>query len=249
MQFDGLWDPYGNVAMGNCGEECAKKYAFTREAQDEFALESYKKARAAIEGKIFEKEIVPVELVTRKGTTLVTQDEEPFAADLAKLKDLRPAFDKNGTITAANASSINDGAALLMLTDLETAKKEGLKPLAKIVAQASHAHDPTWFTTAPVNCIQKVLKKAGLTTNDIDLYEINEAFAVVTMAAIKDLNLPPDRVNIFGGAVALGHPIGASGARVLVTLLTGLKERNKKRGLATLCIGGGEASAVIVEIL
>jgi acetyl-CoA C-acetyltransferase len=180
---------------------------------------------------------------------LVTQDEEPFAADLTKLKDLRPAFDNNGTITAANASSINDGAALLMLTDLETAKKEGLKPIAKIVAQASHAQEPTWFTTAPVACIEKVLKKAHLTTADIDLYEINEAFAVVAMAAIHDLKLPSERINVYGGAVALGHPIGASGARVLVTLLTALKENNKKRGLATLCIGGGEASAVIVETM
>jgi acetyl-CoA C-acetyltransferase len=249
MQFDGLWDPYGNVAMGNCGEECAKKYAFTREAQDEFAMDSYKRARAAIEDKVFEKEIVPVELISKKGTTIVTQDEEPFSVDLAKLKDLRPAFDKNGTVTAGNASSINDGAALLMLTDLETAKKEGLKPIAKIVAQASHAQEPTWFTTAPIACIEKVLKKANLTTNDIDLYEINEAFAVVTMAAIHDLKLPSDRVNVYGGAVALGHPIGASGARVLVTLLTALREKSKKRGLATLCIGGGEASAVVVEMM
>ena len=249
MQHDGLWDPYGNVAMGNCGEECAKKYSFSREAQDEFAMASYQKARAAITDKKFEAEIVAVELVTKKGTTLVNLDEEPFAADLAKLKDLRPAFDKNGTITAANASSISDGAALLMITDLETAKKEGLKPIAKIVAQASFAQEPTWFTTAPVGCIEKVLKKANLSTGDIDLYEINEAFAVVTMAAIHDLKLPADRVNIYGGAVALGHPIGASGARVLVTLLTALKQTQKKRGLATLCIGGGEASAVIVEML
>jgi acetyl-CoA C-acetyltransferase len=249
MQFDGLWDPYGNTAMGNCGEECAKKYSFSREDQDEFAMGSYQKARTAVTNKIFENEIVAVELVGKKGTTLITQDEEPFGADLAKLKDLRPAFDKNGTITAANASSISDGAALLMITDLETAKKEGLTPIAKIVAQASYAHEPNWFTTAPVACIEKVLKKANLTTSDIDLYEINEAFAVVTMAAIHDLKLPNDRVNIYGGAVALGHPIGASGARVLVTLLTGLKERHKKRGLATLCIGGGEASAVIVEMI
>lgn len=249
MQFDGLWDPYNNVAMGNCGEECAKKYAFTREAQDEFAMESYKRARAAIEAKVFEKEIVPVELASKKGTISITQDEEPFSVDLAKLKDLRPAFDKNGTVTAGNASSINDGAALLMLTDLETARKEGLKPIAKIVAQASHAGEPTWFTTAPIACIEKVLKRANLTTSDIDLYEINEAFAVVPMAAIHDLKLPSDRVNVYGGAVALGHPIGASGARVLVTLLTALREKSKKRGLATLCIGGGEASAVIVELI
>jgi acetyl-CoA C-acetyltransferase len=212
-------------------------------------MESYKRARAAIEGKVFDKEIVPVELSSKKGTTLITQDEEPFSVDLAKLKDLRPAFDKNGTVTAGNASSINDGAALLLVTDLETAKKEGLKPIAKIVAQASHAQEPSWFTTAPVKCIEKVLNKASLSVQDIDLFEINEAFAVVTMAAIAELKLPTDRVNVFGGAVALGHPIGASGARVLVTLLTALREKSKKRGLATLCIGGGEASAVIVELM
>lgn len=249
MQFDGLWDPYSNVAMGNCGEECAKKYAFSREAQDEFAMESYRRARAAIDSKSFEREIVPVEITSKKGTTVINTDEEPYSADLAKLKDLRPAFDKAGTITAGNASSINDGAALLMLTSAEYAKKSGLKPLARIVAQASHAQEPNWFTTAPIACIEKVLKKANLKTEDIDLYEINEAFAVVAMAAIQDLKLPSDRVNIFGGAVALGHPIGASGARVLVTLLNALKEKGKKRGLATLCIGGGEASAVIVETM
>ena len=176
-------------------------------------------------------------------------DEEPFSVDLAKLKDLRPAFDKNGTITAGNASSINDGAALLMVTSEDFAKKNGLKPLARIVAQASHAQEPTWFTTAPIACIEKVLKKASLTTKDIDLFEINEAFAVVTMAAMQDLSLSSDQVNIHGGAVALGHPIGASGARVLVTLLNALRVKGKKRGLATLCIGGGEASAVIVELL
>lgn len=247
MQFDGLWDPYGNVAMGNCGEECAKKYGFTRDAQDEFAIESYKRARAATESKVFEREIVPIEIANKKSTISITQDEEPYASDLARIKDLRPAFDKSGTITAANASSINDGAALLLLTDLASAQKHGLKPIAKIVAQASHAQEPTWFTTAPVHCIEKVLKKANLTTSDIDLYEINEAFAVVTMAAIQDLKLPHEKVNVFGGAVALGHPIGASGARVVVTLLNALGEKNKKRGLATLCIGGGEASAIIVE--
>ncbi len=249
MQFDGLWDPYSNVPMGNCGEECAKKYNFSRAAQDEFAIQSYQRARDATEKKIFEKEIVPFEIVTKKGTTSIAVDEEPFSVDLAKLKDLRPAFDKNGTITAGNASSINDGAALLMVTSEDFAKKNGLKPLARIVAQASHAQEPTWFTTAPIACIEKVLKKASLTTKDIDLFEINEAFAVVTMAAMHDLGLSNDQVNIHGGAVALGHPIGASGARVLVTLLNALRVKGKKRGLATLCIGGGEASAVIVELI
>lgn len=249
LQFDGLWDPYSNVAMGNCGEECAKKYGFSREAQDEFAMISYTRAREASEKGIFSREIVPFELVTKKGTTVVATDEEPFSADLTKLKDLRPAFDKAGTITAANASSINDGAALLMLMSADTAKKNGLTPMARIVSQASHAQEPTWFTTAPIPCIEKVLKKANLKISDIDLFEINEAFAVVPMAAIKDLGLKSDQVNIFGGAVALGHPIGASGARVLVTLLNALTVKGKKRGLATLCIGGGEASAVVVEIM
>lgn len=249
MQYDGLWDPYSNVPMGNCGEECAKKYGFSREAQDEFATESYSRARAATENKTFEREIVPFELVTKKGTTLVSVDEEPFSVDLAKLRDLRPAFDKAGTITAGNASSINDGAALLMVTSADAAKKYGLKPIARIVAQASHAQEPTWFTTAPIECIQKVLKKAKLNVSDIDLFEINEAFAVVTMAAIKELGLKSEQVNVYGGAVALGHPIGASGARVLVTLLNALKDKGKKRGLATLCIGGGEASALVVEIM
>jgi acetyl-CoA C-acetyltransferase len=249
MQFDGLWDPYSNVPMGNCGEECAKKYTFSREAQDEFALESYKRAREATENKTFEREIVPVEIASKKGSTVVAVDEEPFAVDLTKLKDLRPAFDKAGTITAGNASSINDGAALLMLCSKETAKKDGLKPIARIVAQASFAHEPTWFTTAPIECINKVLKKANLTASEIDLFEINEAFAVVTMAAIHDLKLKSDQVNVYGGAVAMGHPIGASGARVVVTLLNALKSKGKKRGLATLCIGGGEASAIIVEMI
>ena len=249
MQFDGLWDPYNNVAMGNCGEECAKKYNFSREEQDNFAIASFEKARAAMEQKIFEKEIVPVEVAGRKGTTVVTTDEGPMGSDLAKLRDLRPAFDKAGTITAGNASSINDGAALLMLTDSATAASKGLKPIAKIIGQASHAQEPTWFTTAPIACIEKVLKKTSLKISDIDLFEINEAFAVVTMAAIKDLGIPNEKVNVYGGAVALGHPIGASGARVLVTLLNALRQKGKKRGLATLCIGGGEASAVIVEIM
>lgn len=249
MQFDGLWDPYGNTAMGNCGELCAKEYKFSREEQDAFSIESYKRSRAASENGTFAKEIVPVEVKTRKGTELVKIDEEPFSVDLDKLTTLRPAFEKDGSITAGNASSINDGAAMVVVTSEEAAKKHNMKPIAKIVAQASFAHEPSWFTTAPVECIRKVLKKADLTTHDIDLWEINEAFAVVTMAAIKDLNLDHNKVNIYGGAVSLGHPIGASGTRVLVTLLNALKEKGLKRGLATLCIGGGEASAVIVELV
>jgi len=249
MQWDGLWDPYGNVSMGTCGEVCAKEYQFTREAQDEFTLESYNRARKATESGHFAREIVAVEVQDRKGTVQITKDEEPFSVDLEKVKTLRPAFDKAGTITAANSSSINDGAALVVMTDLATAKAKGLKPLAKITAQASHAQDPTWFTTAPVGCIKKLLAKTGLTAKDIDLYEINEAFAVVPMAAMKDLGIPRDKVNIHGGAVAMGHPIGCSGTRVVVTLLNALAAAGKKRGLATLCIGGGEASGVIVELM
>lgn len=249
MQWDGLWDPYGNVAMGNCGEVCAKEYQFTREAQDEFAVMCYERSRKATESGHFAKEIIPVEIQDRKGTISVTKDEEPFSVDLEKLKTLRPAFDKAGTITAGNASSINDGAALVVMMDLATAKANGLKPIAKIIAQASHAQDPQWFTTAPVTAIKKVLQKASLSVADIDIFEINEAFAVVPMAAIKDLGLAKDKVNPYGGAVSLGHPIGASGTRVLVTLLNGLATQGKKRGLATLCIGGGEASAVVVEMM
>jgi acetyl-CoA C-acetyltransferase len=249
MQFDGLWDPYGNQAMGNFGDLCAKEHKFSREEQDAFARRSYERARAATESGHFAREIVPVELVTKKGTTVVDKDEEPFSVDLAKLGTLRPAFEKDGTVTAGNASSINDGAALTLLVSEQFAADKGLKPEARILAQASYAQDPSWFTTAPIGCIMKVLAKAGLKTADIDLFEINEAFAVVTMAAIKELGLDPEKVNRFGGAVSLGHPIGASGARILATLINGLKATGKRRGLATLCIGGGEASAVVIELV
>lgn len=248
MQFDGLWDPYGETAMGNCGELCAREYHFSREAQDEFARESYRRARLANENGHFTHEIVPIEIAGKKASTIVAKDEEPFSVELDRLKDLRPAFDKSGTITAGNASSLNDGAALVVCMEKQAAQGAGLKPLARIIAQASFAHEPSWFTTAPISCIRKVLDKANLKPSDIDLYEINEAFAVVPMAAMKDLDLPGDKVNIHGGAVALGHPIGASGTRVLVTLINALRASGKRRGLATLCIGGGEASAVIVEI-
>jgi len=247
MQWDGLWDPYNNVAMGNCGEICAKEYKFSRAEQDQFAHASYTRARRASESGLFKSEIVPVEVASRRGTVRFETDEEPFSVDLDRLATLRPAFDKEGTVTAGNASSLNDGAALLVLTDLATAKAKGLTPLAKIVAQASHAQDPKWFTTAPIGCITKLLKKSGLSVKDIDAFEINEAFAVVAMAAMRDLKLSHDRVNPNGGAVALGHPIGASGARVLVTLVHHMKRNKLRRGLATLCIGGGEASGVIIE--
>jgi acetyl-CoA C-acetyltransferase len=249
MQWDGLWDPYNNTAMGNCGEICAKEYGFTREAQDAFALQSYQRARKAVESGVFAEEIVAVQVADRKGTKSFELDEEPFAADLDRIGSLRPAFEKDGTITAANASSINDGAALLVLTSEEAAQKHELKPIARIVAQASYAQDPARFTTAPIGCIRRLLDKTGLKSRDIDIYEINEAFAVVAMAAVRDLDLDPANVNPLGGAVSLGHPIGASGARILVTLLNGLKQRGGKRGLATLCIGGGEASGVIVELV
>jgi acetyl-CoA C-acetyltransferase len=249
MQFDGLWDPYSSNPMGNFGDMCAKEFSFSREEQDAFAVRSYERARKAIESGHFAKEIVAVEVAGRKGNVTVDKDEEPFSVDLDKLKTLRPAFDKNGTVTAGNASSINDGAALTVIAGEDAVRQHGLKPIARIVAQASHAQDPAWFTTAPIECIRKVLKKAGLATTDIDQFEINEAFAVVTMAAIKELSLDAAKVNPYGGAVSMGHPIGASGARILATLLNGLAAQGKKRGLATLCIGGGEASALIVEMV
>jgi len=249
MQFDGLWDPYSNVAMGNCGEICAKEYGFTREEQDAFAIASYEKSRAASESGHFDSEIVPVEVKKRRQMVTVDKDEEPFSVDLEKVPKLRAAFDKEGTITAANASSINDGAALTVVCSEEAAAKYGLTPIARIVAQESHASAPSWFTTAPIACTQKLLKKAGMSVGDIGVFEINEAFAVVSMAAQKDLNIPTEKLNPFGGAVSLGHPIGASGARILVTLLHGMKAKKEKYGVASICIGGGEASALLVEAL
>lgn len=244
---DGLWDPYNNWHMGTASELCAKEYNFTRQQQDEFAINSYKKAQDAWNNQMFNEEIAPVEITDKKGTTKIEKDEEPFQAKFDKMPTLRPAFDKEGTVTAANASKINDGAAALILANESEAKKRNLKPLARIVAQATFAQDPKWFTTAPVGAIKKVLANAKLNTSDIDLWEINEAFSNVTMAAMKDLEIPAERVNINGGAVAIGHPIGASGARILTTLVHSLKTKNKKYGLATLCIGGGEAVAMIIE--
>ena len=249
MQFDGLMDPYQQKAMGNFGDQCAKEFHFSREAQDQFAITSYERARQAIVSQHFSHEIVAVEIPGKKGPTRVDQDEQPLSIDLTRLTTLKAAFEKDGSVTAGNASSLSDGAALAVLMSAEAAAAQGIKGIAKIVAQASHAQAPEWFTTAPVECIRKVLAKAKLQISDIDPFEINEAFAVVPMAAIKELKLDPAKVNVHGGAIALGHPLGASGTRVLVTLINALRAAGKKRGLATLCIGGGEASAVIIEML
>lgn len=248
MLKDGLVDAYGKKHMGNIAEICAREYNITRQDQDNFSVESYKRALKAIEEKRFSDEIIPVEVPGRKGkVTLVDTDEEPGRVNFDKLTSIRPAFEKEGTVTAANASSINDGAAAVLLMTKEKLEEFGLKPMVKIVEQASAAKDPEWFTTAPVDSIKKVLNKANMSTDDIDLFEINEAFAVVSLAVNKELGLSPEKVNVNGGAVAIGHPIGASGARILTTLLHEMKKREVKFGLASLCIGGGEASALIVE--
>ena len=246
---DGLWDPYGDMHMGNCAEVLAKEENFSREDQDAFAVESYRRSLEAIEIGYFKDEITPVEISQRKGDPIIIDtDEEPGRGKPEKIAKLRTAFEKDGTITAANASSINDGAAALVVMSTEKATELNSKPICKIVAQTSVAHEPLYFTTAPGKAITKVLDKAGHTINDIDLFEINEAFSNVTLAAMREHNIPHEKVNIFGGAVSMGHPIGASGARILVTLISALKQKNKKLGLATLCIGGGEAAAVIVEM-
>ncbi len=247
MITDGLWDPYNNWHMGVAAELCVKENSFTREAQDAFAVESYTRAQKALKDGTFKNEIVPVEVTTRKGTVTIDTDEEPTKTDFAKIPGLKPAFDKAGTITAANASKLNDGAAALVLMSDAAVKSTGAKPLARIVAHGTFAQDPKWFTTAPAGAIKKAVQKAGLNINDIDLFEINEAFSAVTMVAMKDLEIPHSKVNVHGGAVALGHPIGASGARILTTLTHALHKHNKRYGLATLCIGGGEAVAVIIE--
>jgi acetyl-CoA C-acetyltransferase len=247
MIRDGLWDVYNNIHMGNCAEACAKDFKFTREELDEFAIDSYKKAIDAQKTGKFKAEIVEVRIKDRKGETIVDQDEEPGKVNFDKIPGLKPVFDKNGVVTAANASSINDGAAALLVMSEEKAKELKLKPLVEIVAQSSAARAPIEFTTAPADAINKVLLKAGLKISDIELFEINEAFAVVSLANNKLLGLDPSKVNVNGGAVALGHPIGASGARILVTLIYEMKRRASKYGLASLCIGGGEASALIVK--
>ncbi|MEZ4259607.1 MAG: acetyl-CoA C-acyltransferase [Polyangiaceae bacterium] len=248
MIFDGLWDPYGDIHMGNCGDKCAAEYKVSREAQDDFAKESFRRALAAQKEGLFKGEIVGVPVPQRKGDpVMVLEDEGPTKGDPSRFPTLRPAFSKDGTITAANASSINDGASALVLASEAAVKKHGLTPLARVVGYAGAAHEPEWFTTAPAKAIDRACKKVGLEPKDIDLYEINEAFAVVSMVCAQLCKIDLSKVNVRGGAVALGHPIGASGARILTTLVHTMKDQGKKRGLATLCIGGGEALAVIVE--
>ncbi len=250
MVHDGLWDPYNDVHMGSCAERCVEKYSFSREQQDAYARESYRRARQATEEGGFGAELAPVEVAQRKGDPVVVErDEEPFRVDLERMAGLRPAFEKSGTITAANASKINDGAAALVLTTAERAAALGARPLARLVAQAGAAQEPAWFTTAPALAARKALERAGLSTGDIDLWEVNEAFAAVAMAFLEELELPAERVNVHGGAVALGHPIGCSGARILVTLLHAMRRQGARRGCAAICLGGGEATAVVVESL
>ncbi|MGZ8370538.1 MAG: acetyl-CoA C-acyltransferase, partial [Caulobacteraceae bacterium] len=249
MMLDGLENAYDGKAMGLFAEDTATEYQFTREMQDQYAIESLTAAKAAIEGGAFAREIVPVEVSGRKGSVTVDTDEQPGKADPAKIPTLRPAFTKDGTVTAANASSISDGAAALVMTRQSVADKLGLKVVARIVAHGAHAQEPSQFTTAPIPAIRKTLEKAGWAVGDVDLFEINEAFAVVAMAAQKDLSIPRDILNVHGGATALGHPIGASGARLLTTLVSALETKGAKRGVASLCIGGGEATAMAVELV
>jgi acetyl-CoA C-acetyltransferase len=249
MIHDGLWDPYDNMHMGNCGDMVAEKYGFTREEQDRFAIESYKRAQAAQAEGRFKDEIVPVEVPQGRGEPLVVDaDEGPARAKLDKIPSLKPAFSKTGTVTAANASSINDGAAALLVASREAAERNGYPVLARIVADSSAAVEPKWFTIAPVEALRRLYEKTGSKPGDWDLYEINEAFSGVTLAAAKEHGLDLAKVNVNGGAVSLGHPIGCSGARVLVTLIHALRDRGGRRGIATLCIGGGEAVALAVEI-
>jgi acetyl-CoA C-acetyltransferase len=247
MIKDGLWDPYSQFHMGQAAELCVREYKISREEQDEFAKQSYMKAQQAQKDGLFKKEIAPVTIQNKTETLTLDMDEEPGKARFDKMGALKPAFEKDGTITAANASKINDGGAAIVLAGDAYVKSKGLKPMARIVSHGTFAQDPKWFTTAPVGAIKRALEKANLKINDIDLFEINEAFSVVTMVAMKDLAIPADKVNVHGGAVAIGHPIGASGARIFTTLLHALEHKNKRYGLATLCIGGGEGVAVIVE--
>lgn len=248
MFIDGLEDAYepGRL-MGTYAEDTAEAYQFTREQQDEFAIRSLKRAKIANEDGSFKNEIVPVQIKTRKGETEISNDEQPFTADISKIPNLRPAFRKDGTVTAANSSSISDGAAALVLMTLKEAEKRNLRPLARIISHSTNSQEPAWFTTAPIGAIKKVLDKANWKIGDVDLFEINEAFAVVPMAAMKDLSLSPDIVNVHGGACALGHPVGTSGARIIATLINALEKYNLHKGIASLCIGGGEATAMAIE--
>ena len=248
MFIDGLEDAYepGRL-MGSYAEATAEAYQFTREEQDNFAIRSLKRAKKANEDGSFDEEMVPVTIKTRKGSIEITKDEQPFNADINKIPNLKPAFSKDGTVTAANSSSISDGAAALVMMTIQEAEKKNSKPLAKIVAHATNSHDPAWFTTAPIGAIQKVLDKAAWDIKDVGLFEINEAFAVVPMAAMKDLSISPDIVNVHGGACALGHPVGTSGARIMATLISAMHKYKVDKGIASLCIGGGEATAIALE--
>jgi acetyl-CoA C-acetyltransferase len=249
MAWDGLTNPYDGQSMGVFAEATADKHGFTREAQDAYSIESVRRAQAAIASGAFADEIVAVKVAGRKGDVEYATDEQPGKSDPAKVPTLKPAFRKDGTVTAASSSSISDGAAATILLSEDEAKKRGIKPLARIVGHATQAQEPEWFTTAPVGAIEQLLKKVGWKVEDVDLFEINEAFAVVAMTPIKVLGIPHAKVNVNGGACALGHPIGASGARLVVTLINALRKRGGKRGIASLCIGGGEATAIAVEIV
>jgi acetyl-CoA C-acetyltransferase len=249
MAWDGLTNPYDGQSMGVFAEATADKYQFTREEQDAFATESVRRAKAAIASGAFAAEIVPVKIAGKKGDVEVATDEQPGKSDPAKIPTLRPAFRKDGTVTAASSSSISDGAAATIVMSEDEANKRGVKPLARIVGHATHSQEPQWFTTAPVSAIDNLLKKVGWKVDDVDLFEVNEAFAVVAMAPMRELGIPHAKLNVNGGACALGHPIGASGARLVVTLIHALKARGGKRGVASLCIGGGEATALAIEIV
>jgi acetyl-CoA C-acetyltransferase len=249
MSWDGLVNPYDGQAMGVFAESTAEKYGFSREAQDAYSIESVNRAQAAQQSGAFADEIVPVKVATRKGEVEFASDEQPGKSDIAKVPGLKPAFKKDGTVTAASSSSISDGAAATVLLSADEAAKRGLTPLARIVGHSTFSQEPQWFTTAPVGAIEKLLKQVGWKVEDVDLFEINEAFAVVAMAPIKDLGIPHAKVNVNGGACALGHPIGASGARLVVTLIHALRKRGGTRGVASLCIGGGEATAIAIEVL
>jgi len=249
MIHDGLWDPYKNIHMGLAGELCSTTYSISREEQDDYAIMSYKRALEAQEKGYFESEITPVEITGKSGSTFVKLDEEPSKVSFDKVKSLKPVFKSDGVITAANASSIDDGAAALVVASEDFANSKGLTPIAKVLGHVSFAQQPEWFTTAPTAAIQKLLKKVGMRVEQIDLFEVNEAFSVVSMITAKNLNIPYEKMNIHGGAVSLGHPIGASGARILTTLIYALKRTGGKYGIASLCIGGGEANALLIEMI
>ena len=249
MAFDGLVNPYDKQAMGVFGEQCAERFAFTREAQDAFSAESVRRAMAAQSSGAWQAEIAAVTVAGRKGDVVIDTDEEPAKCDLGKIPTLRAAFKKDGTITAASSSKISDGAAATVLMRENDAVARGLRPLARVLGHATHAQEPMWFTTAPAPAIAKLLKQVGWSVADVDLFEVNEAFAVVTMAAMAELAIPHDRINVNGGACALGHPIGASGARIVVTLIHALRARGLKKGVAGICIGGGEATAIAIELM